>query len=57
MDSLNPSPTVELLYAAGAELAEAPFYEEETNTLLWVDIFKKTINFFSLKNNQNRYQS
>ena len=55
MDGLNPTPTVEVLYAAGAEVAEGPFYEEETNTLLWVDIHKQTINFLNLQTNQNRY--
>jgi sugar lactone lactonase YvrE len=41
---LNPEPTVEVLYA-GAELGEGPVYEEETGTLIWVDVDKKTINF------------
>jgi sugar lactone lactonase YvrE len=45
---LNPEPTVEVLYAAGAELGECPVYEEETGTLIWVDISKKTINFLDL---------
>ena len=36
---------MELLYPAKSQLAEAPFYEQETKSLLWVDINKKTINF------------
>lgn len=51
---LNANPTVEVLFSAAADVAEGPFYEQETQTLLWVDILKKTINFYSLKNNQNR---
>ena len=51
---LNATPTVEVLYAAAAEIGEGPFYEEETDTLLWVDIYKKTINFFDLKTNKNK---
>ena len=42
---LNPDPTVEVLYAADAQLGECPVYEEETGTLIWVDVDKKTINF------------
>ena len=42
---LNPNPTVEVLYAAQSDLAEAPFYEESTSSLIWVDILKKTVNF------------
>jgi sugar lactone lactonase YvrE len=34
-----------VLYAAGAELGECPVYEEETGTLIWVDIDNKKINF------------
>jgi len=33
---LNPNPTVEVLYAANAVIGEGPFFEEETNQLLWV---------------------
>ena len=51
---LNPSAKVEVLYPAKAILGEGPFYEDETDTLLWVDIDKKTINFFDLKTSQNR---
>ena len=51
---LNPEATVEVLYPAKAEVGEGPFYEEETDTLLWVDILSHTINFYSLKTNQNR---
>ena len=51
---LNPKATVEVLYPAKAKVGEGPFYEEETDTLLWVDIYSHTINFFSLKTNQNR---
>ena len=51
---LNPEAKVEVLYSPKAIVAEGPFYEEETDTLLWVDIYKKTINFFDLKTNQNR---
>lgn len=52
---LNPEPTVEVLYPAKSTLGECPFYEEETNTLLWVDIEKHTINFLDLATNTNRY--
>lgn len=51
---LNANPTVEVLYATSAEVGEGPFYEEESDTLLWVDIYKKTINFFDLKTNKNK---
>lgn len=52
---LNPDPTVEVLYSAGAELGECPVYEEETGTLIWVDIDKKTINFLDPIAKTNRY--
>lgn len=45
MAGLNPHPTVEVLYQAGAQLGECPVYEEETGTLIWVDIDNKIINF------------
>jgi sugar lactone lactonase YvrE len=34
-----------VLCAAGAQVGECPVYEEETGTLIWVDIDKKAINF------------
>lgn len=46
---------MEVLYHAQALVAEGPFYEQESDSLLWVDIFKNTINIFDLKTNQNRY--
>nr|CAR31337.1 luciferin-regenerating enzyme [Suberites domuncula] len=51
---LNPSPTVELLYDGKAEIGEGPFFEPETNQLLWVDIYKCTINFLNLATIENR---
>ena len=54
MLGLNPAPTVELLYAAGAILGEGPFYEHETETLLWVDIDGKKINFLDPVTGNNK---
>ena len=54
---LNPNPTVELLYDGKAELAEGPFFEPETNQLLWVDIYVQTINFLDVATTKNRYFS
>lgn len=51
---LNPEPTVEVLYSAHALLGEAPFYEEDTKTLIWVDVDKKTINFLDPVAKTNR---
>ena len=51
---LSPNPTVELLYDGKAELAEGPFFEPETNQLLWVDILAHTVNFLDLATTQNR---
>lgn len=36
---------MEVLYPARAELGEAPFYDEETKTLLWLDVDRNAINF------------
>ena len=47
-------PTIEVLYAANAEIGEGPFYEEETNQLIWVDISGKTVNLFDLKTKKNK---
>ncbi len=51
---LNPTPTVEVFYAAKANLGEGPFFEPETNQLLWVDIEESTINFLNVGTVQNR---
>ena len=51
---LAQKPTVEVLYAANAEIGEGPFYEEETNQLIWVDISGKTVNLFDLKTKKNK---
>ena len=51
---LNPNPTVEVLYAGKAPLAEGPFFEPENNQLLWVDIFGKSINFLNLETRENK---
>ena len=47
-------PTVEVLYAANAQIGEGPFYEEETNQLLWVDSKQQTVNFLNLETKENR---
>ena len=54
-----PSPevsgaTVELLYDAKAEIGEGPFFEPETNQLLWADIAGHSINFLDLEKKENR---
>ena len=51
---MNQSPTVEVFYAAKANLGEGPFFEPETNQLLWVDIDEHTINFLNVDTVQNR---
>lgn len=38
MAEKSQEPVVDLLYDAKALIAEGPFYEQETNQLLWVDI-------------------
>ena len=43
-----------MLYAANAQIGEGPFYEEETNQLIWVDINGKTVNFLDLETKKNR---
>lgn len=52
--NLAGEPTVEVLYKANAEIGEGPFFEEETNQLLWVDINGQTINFLNLQTKENR---
>lgn len=52
--ALNPTPTVEVFYAAKALLGEGPFFEPETNQLLWVDIDANSINFLNVDTAQNR---
>jgi len=47
-------PTVELLYDAKAEIGEGPFFEPETNQLLWADITGHSINFLDLEKKENR---
>jgi len=47
-------PTVELLYDAKAEIGEGPFFEPETNQLLWADIAGHSINFLDLEKKENR---
>ena len=48
-------PTVELLYDAKAKIGEGPFYEPQTNQLLWVDIVGHSINFLDVDKKENRY--
>ena len=57
--SLPPAqePIVEILYSTKAIIGEGPFYEEETNQLLWVDINGQTVNFLNLDTKQNRCAS
>lgn len=47
--------TVEVLYAANAQIGEGPFYEQETNQLLWVDSKEQTVNFLSIDTRVNRF--
>ena len=54
---LNPDPTVEVLYSAGAELGECPVYDDETGTLIWVNVDEKTINFLDPIAKTNKYYS
>ena len=48
-------PTAELLYDAKAKIGEGPFYEPQTNQLLWVDIVGHSINFLDVDKKENRY--
>ena len=52
---MSDHPTVELLYDAKGTLPEGPFYEEETNLLIWVDIEANTVNLLDVTTRQNRY--
>lgn len=54
MEGLNCAATVEVLYPAQATCAEGPFYEKESNSLLWVDISKNSVNCYDLTTNQNK---
>ena len=47
-------PTVELVYDAKAKIGEGPFYEPQTNQLLWVDIVGHSINFLDVDKKENR---
>ena len=47
-------PIVELLYDAKAEIGEGPFYEPQTNQLLWADINGHSINFLDVDKKENR---
>ena len=49
-------PIVEVLYSTKAIIGEGPFYEQETNQLLWVDINGQTVNFLNLETKQNRWE-
>lgn len=51
---LAGEPTVEVLYSTKAIIGEGPFYEPDTNQLLWVDINSHTVNFLNLDTKQNR---
>lgn len=51
---LNPNPTVEVIHPERAIVAEGPYYEEETNMLMWVDIIKCTLNFLDVGTLKNR---
>ena len=44
------TPTVNVLFEAKAELAEAPFYDPKANELIWVDMNGSgiSVNFISL---------
>ena len=48
-------PTVELLCDAKAKIGEGPFYEPQTNQLLWVEIVGHSINFLDVDKKENRY--
>ncbi|MGN7385382.1 SMP-30/gluconolactonase/LRE family protein [Sporosarcina sp. SAFN-015] len=41
-----------LFYQMEAELGEGPVFHAETNTLLWTDILKKQLHFYSLDDNE-----
>lgn len=45
---------VEVLYAGNAQIGEGPFYEEDKNQLLWVDINAHTVNFLNLETKKNK---
>ena len=47
---------MEVLYSTKAIIGEGPFYEAETNQLLWVDINGQTVNFLNLDTKQNRWE-
>ncbi len=51
---LNTNPTVEVLYKTNAIIGEAPFFDEEQNQLLWVDINGRTVNFLNVESGENR---
>ena len=53
---LAGEPTVEVLYSTKAIIGEGPFYEPDTNQLLWVDINSHTVNFLNLDTKQNRWE-
>ena len=45
---------MEVFYDGKAELAEGPFFEPETNQLLWVDFYSSTMNFLNVDSRKNR---
>ena len=45
---------VETVWAAGAELGEGPVWDEETETLLWVDIQGRRLHAHNPADNENR---
>ena len=51
---LNTNPTVEVLYKTNAIVGEGPFFDEEQNQLLWVDINGRTVNFLNVESGENR---
>ncbi len=50
----SPKYTVELMLDCKALVGEAPFYDEASNQLIWVDIGGCTINFLDVTTKENR---
>ena len=45
---------VEVLYDGKARLGEGPFYDEETEELIYVDMSAHTVNFLNIETKENR---